>query len=125
MILPGLIAVSAPVVIGFGIDKYALGGLLAGVTVWCAHGDLHVERGWCLGQRQKSFEDGGFKTSTGEILEKGTPPHDAAVVGDTAGRPLQGHGGAILEHPRQARERYRARDRASPVNRPMRSSRLH
>ncbi|MEE2757174.1 MAG: sodium-translocating pyrophosphatase [Myxococcota bacterium] len=97
MVLPGMIAVIAPVAIGFGVDKYALGGLLAGVTVCGVLMAIFMSNaGGAWDNAKKSFEGGGFKTSTGEILEKGTPPHDAAVVGDTVGDPFKDTAGPSL-----------------------------
>ena len=97
MVLPGLIAVIAPVAIGFGVGKDALGGLLAGVTVCGVLMAIFMSNaGGAWDNAKKSFEGGGFKTSTGEILEKGTPPHDAAVVGDTVGDPFKDTAGPAL-----------------------------
>jgi len=96
MVLPGLIAVVAPVAVGF-YDKNALGGLLAGVTVCGVLMAIFMSNaGGAWDNAKKSFEDGGFKTSTGEILKKGTPPHDAAVVGDTVGDPFKDTAGPSL-----------------------------
>jgi K(+)-stimulated pyrophosphate-energized sodium pump len=96
MVLPGLIAVIAPVAAGF-YDKEALGGMLAGVTVCGVLMAIFMSNaGGAWDNAKKSFEDGGFKTSTGEILEKGTPAHDAAVVGDTVGDPFKDTAGPSL-----------------------------
>ena len=51
---PALLAVLTPVIIGFGINWAALGAFLAAVIlVGPAHGQLPVERGWRVGQRQE------------------------------------------------------------------------
>jgi K(+)-stimulated pyrophosphate-energized sodium pump len=97
MVLPGLIAVIAPVAVGFIFGKETLGGLLAGVTVCGVLMAIFMSNaGGAWDNAKKSFEGGGFKTSTGEILEKGTPPHDAAVVGDTVGDPFKDTAGPSL-----------------------------
>ncbi len=97
MVLPGLIAVVAPVAVGFIFGAETLGGLLAGVTVCGVLMAIFMSNaGGAWDNAKKSFEDGGFKTSTGEILEKGTPPHDAAVVGDTVGDPFKDTAGPSL-----------------------------
>jgi K(+)-stimulated pyrophosphate-energized sodium pump len=97
MVLPGLIAVIAPVAVGFIFGKETLGGLLAGVTVCGVLMAIFMSNaGGAWDNAKKSFEGGGFKTSTGEILLKGTPPHDAAVVGDTVGDPFKDTAGPSL-----------------------------
>lgn len=97
MILPGLIAVISPVLIGFGMGKEALGGLLAGVTVCGVLMAIFMSNsGGAWDNAKKSFEGEGFKNSKGEFIKKGTPTHDAAVVGDTVGDPFKDTAGPSL-----------------------------
>jgi K(+)-stimulated pyrophosphate-energized sodium pump len=97
MILPGLIAVISPVVIGGLLGKEALGGLLAGVTVCGVLMAIFMSNaGGAWDNAKKSFEGEGFKNSKGEYIKKGTPTHDAAVVGDTVGDPFKDTAGPSL-----------------------------
>ena len=94
MILPGLLAVITPVVIGF-ISKNMLGGLLAGVT---ASGVLmaifQANAGGAWDNAKKRIE-GGIEIN-GVTYKKGTDAHKAAVVGDTVGDPLKDTSGPSL-----------------------------
>lgn len=97
MIVPGLMAVVTPVVAGFVFGPQALGGLLAGVTVsGVAMAIFMSNAGGAWDNAKKSFEGGGFKMPDGEVLEKGTEPYDAAVVGDTVGDPFKDTAGPSL-----------------------------
>ena len=89
MIIPGLIAVAVPVVFGF-IDKYALGGLLAGVTatgVLMAIFQANAGGAW---DNAKKFVEGGA------LGGKGSDVHKATVVGDTVGDPFKDTSGPSL-----------------------------
>ncbi len=97
MVLPGLLAISSPVLVGFFGKAEMLGGLLAGVTVsGVALAIFMSNAGGAWDNAKKSFEGGGFTTSDGILLEKGTPAHDAAVVGDTVGDPFKDTAGPSL-----------------------------
>ncbi len=97
MVLPGLLAVSTPVLVGFLGKAEMLGGLLAGVTVsGVALAIFMSNAGGAWDNAKKSFEGGGFTTSDGILLEKGTDAHDAAVVGDTVGDPFKDTAGPSL-----------------------------
>jgi K(+)-stimulated pyrophosphate-energized sodium pump len=97
MILPGLLAVVSPVLIGGLLGKAALGGLLAGVTVTGVLMAIFMSNaGGAWDNAKKSFEGGGFKMSDGTIVEKGTAMHAAAVVGDTVGDPFKDTAGPSL-----------------------------
>ncbi len=97
MVAPGLLAVVTPVIFGFGLGAEALGGLLAGVTVTGVCMAIFMSNaGGAWDNAKKSFEGGGFKTSTGEILPKGSEAHNAAVVGDTVGDPFKDTAGPSL-----------------------------
>jgi len=89
MILPGLMAISVPVIVGF-IDKYMLGGLLAGVT---ATGVLMAifqsNAGGAWDNAKKYIEDGHHGG-------KGSDAHKAAVQGDTVGDPFKDTSGPSL-----------------------------
>jgi len=97
MVLPGLLAVSAPVIIGFmpGMGKEALGGLLAGVTVsGVLMAIFQANAGGAWDNAKKMFEAG--VEINGEMYYKKSEPHKAAVVGDTVGDPLKDTSGPSL-----------------------------
>ena len=97
MILPGLIAVVSPVVIGFGLSAEALGGLLAGVTVSGVCMAIFMSNaGGAWDNAKKSFEGGGYTMEDGVTHPKGSPAHNAAVVGDTVGDPFKDTAGPAL-----------------------------
>ncbi|MDX1531325.1 MAG: sodium-translocating pyrophosphatase, partial [Rhodothermales bacterium] len=80
MVLPGLLAVSVPVIIGF-ISKDMLGGLLVGVTVsGVLMAIFQSNAGGAWDNAKKHIEGGAFGG-------KGSDAHKAAVVGDTVGDP--------------------------------------
>jgi K(+)-stimulated pyrophosphate-energized sodium pump len=97
MIAPGLLAVTTPVVVGFFAGPETLGGLLAGVT---ASGVLMAifmsNAGGAWDNAKKSFEGGGYTMADGSHHDKGSPAHNAAVVGDTVGDPFKDTAGPSL-----------------------------
>jgi len=89
MVLPGLLAVVTPVVMGF-IDKHALGGMLAGVTVsGVLLAIFMANAGGAWDNAKKHIEGGHFGG-------KGSDAHKAAVVGDTVGDPFKDTAGPSL-----------------------------
>ncbi|OAV43866.1 sodium-translocating pyrophosphatase [Lewinella sp. 4G2] len=95
MVMPGLIAVITPVIIGFGGGAEMLGGLLAGVTsagVMMAIFQSNAGGAW--DNAKKMFEEGA--SVQGTIFHKGSEPHKAAVVGDTVGDPFKDTSGPSL-----------------------------
>ena len=101
MVLPGLLAVLAPVVVGFGF-KYitgngaeALGGLLAGVTVsGVLMAIFQANAGGAWDNAKKMIEEG--VEVDGTTHGKGSDAHKAAVVGDTVGDPFKDTAGPSL-----------------------------
>jgi K(+)-stimulated pyrophosphate-energized sodium pump len=94
MLLPGLMAVVIPVVIGF-IDKNMLGGLLVGVTVsGVLLAIFQANAGGAWDNAKKRIE--GDIVIDGETYGKGSDAHKAAVVGDTVGDPLKDTSGPSL-----------------------------
>jgi K(+)-stimulated pyrophosphate-energized sodium pump len=95
MVLPGLLAVAVPVVIGFGLGKEALGGLLAGVTVvGVLMAIFQANAGGAWDNAKKMFEAG--VDIDGTMHYKGSDAHKATVVGDTVGDPLKDTSGPSL-----------------------------
>ena len=94
MVLPGLLAIVTPVVIGF-ISKEMLAGLLAGVT---ASGVLMAifqsNAGGAWDNAKKLIESG--ITIDGKDYGKGSETHKASVVGDTVGDPFKDTSGPSL-----------------------------
>ena len=81
MVVPGLLAVSVPVIVGFSGGAEMLGGLLAGVTVTgVLMAIFQSNAGGAWDNAKKMFES-GFEVN-GEKYFKGSDPHKAAVVGD-------------------------------------------
>ena len=95
MVLPGLVAVISPVLIGFGGGAEMLGGLLAGVTV-CGvlMAIFQSNAGGAWDNAKKMFEEG--VTIQGDKHYKGSEAHKAAVVGDTVGDPFKDTSGPSL-----------------------------
>ena len=88
MVLPGILAISVPVVVGFLGGAEMLGGLLAGVTssgVLMAIFQSNAGGAW--DNAKKMIEEAG---------QKGTEAHKAAVVGDTVGDPFKDTSGPSL-----------------------------
>jgi len=89
MIVPGLMAVVVPVAVGF-VDKYMLGGLLAGVTVsGVLMAIFQSNAGGAWDNAKKYIEDGHYGG-------KGSEAHKAAVQGDTVGDPFKDTSGPSL-----------------------------
>lgn len=90
MILPGVIAVATPVLVGFLISPQALGGMLAGALLGCVLMALMMANaGGAWDNAKKYVEKGNFGG-------KGTDVHAATVVGDTVGDPFKDTSGPSM-----------------------------
>ncbi len=90
MILPGMIAILAPIVVGFVLGKEALGGLLAGATLTGVLLALMMANGGGAWDNAKKFIEAGH------LGGKGSAAHKAAVVGDTVGDPFKDTSGPSM-----------------------------
>src|SRR6476620_7206871 len=95
MMLPGAIALGAPLIIGFVFGPEVLGGFLAGATV-CGvlMGMFQNNAGGAWDNAKKSFEKGAV--INGETYYKGSEPHKASVTGDTVGDPFKDTSGPSM-----------------------------
>jgi K(+)-stimulated pyrophosphate-energized sodium pump len=95
MILPGVISVAVPVIVGLSMGPEALGGLLAGVTVsGVLFAIFQSNSGGSWDNAKKLIESG--LTYQGQHYGKGSDAHKASVVGDTVGDPLKDTSGPSL-----------------------------
>ncbi len=95
MVLPGLLAIISPVLVGFLGGPEMLGGLLAGVTVTgVLMAIFQSNAGGAWDNAKKMVEDG--VEIDGVKYGKGSEPHKAAVVGDTVGDPFKDTSGPSL-----------------------------
>jgi K(+)-stimulated pyrophosphate-energized sodium pump len=90
MILPGLTAVIAPVLVGRFLGIQALGGLLAGATLVGVLMALFMANAGGAWDNAKKYIEGGAHGG------KGSDPHKAAVVGDTVGDPFKDTSGPAM-----------------------------
>ena len=90
MILPGLLAVSTPVLVGFIGGAEMLGGVLAGVTVSGVMMALFMSNAGGAWDNAKKHIEGGAHGG------KGSDAHKAAVIGDTVGDPFKDTAGPSL-----------------------------
>ena len=90
MILPGSLAVLAPVVVGFLLGPKALGGMLGGALICCVTMALMMANSGGAWDNAKKYVE------QGNLGGKGSEVHKAAVVGDTVGDPLKDTSGPAM-----------------------------
>ena len=101
MVLPGVLAIVAPVAVGAILGAEALGGLLIGsIASGFLLAIMMANAGGAWDNAKKYIEAGAHGG-------KGSDPHAAAVVGEHGRRPVQGHVRAGPQHPDQAHEHGR------------------
>ena len=92
MVGPGVVAIAAPVIVGYVLGWDALGGLLAGSLVTGVLMALFMANaGGAWDNAKKAIEQGHIAGA-----EKGDSAHDAAVIGDTIGDPFKDTSGPSL-----------------------------
>ena len=92
MRMPGLVAISSPVIVGYVLGAAALGGMLAGALVTGVLMALFMANaGGAWDNAKKAIEQGHI-----EGASKGDATHDAAVIGDTIGDPFKDTSGPSL-----------------------------
>ena len=90
MILPGLIAIAAPILVGLFVGAHALGGMLAGsIIAGFLLAIFMANAGGAWDNAKKYIELGNFGG-------KGSDPHAAAVTGDTVGDPFKDTSGPAI-----------------------------
>ena len=90
MIVPGALAVLAPVIIGFGLGPKALGGMLGGALICCVMMALMMANAGGAWDNAKKYVE------KGNLGGKGSDVHKAAVVGDTVGDPMKDTSGPAM-----------------------------
>ncbi len=90
MVMPGSMAVLAPVIIGFTLGPKALGGMLAGALICCVMMALMMANAGGAWDNAKKYVE------KGNLGGKGSDVHKAAVVGDTVGDPLKDTSGPSM-----------------------------
>jgi len=90
MILPGLLAVITPLLVGFLIGPESLGGFLAGAT------STGVLMGIFMANTGASWDNAKKWIEEGNLGGKGTEIHAASIIGDTVGDPLKDTAGPSM-----------------------------
>ena len=95
MVLPGILAITTPVIVGFIFGPETLGGLLAGVTVCGVLMAIFQSNSGGAWDNAKKMIEEGIEVN-GQSYGKGSDAHKAAVVGDTVGDPFKDTSGPSL-----------------------------
>ena len=90
MVLPAVLAIAVPLVVGIGLGINALGGLLAGSLVTGVLLAIFMSNSGGAWDNAKKFIEGGNHGG------KGSPSHKASVVGDTVGDPFKDTAGPSI-----------------------------
>jgi K(+)-stimulated pyrophosphate-energized sodium pump len=90
MLLPGVIAVAVPPVVGFGLGPAALGGTLGGGLLGCVLLALTMANAGGAWDNAKKYVE------KGNLGGKGSAVHAAAVIGDTVGDPFKDTSGPSM-----------------------------
>ena len=93
MIVPAIVAIAFPVVCGFIFGAEFVGGILIGATISAIMLAIFTGNSGGAWDNAKKYIEAGGVEGTG----KGSPAHDAAVVGDTVGDPLKDTVGPSLD----------------------------
>ena len=92
MVGPGVVAITAPFIVGYALGWDALGGLLAGSLVTGVLMALFMANaGGAWDNAKKAIEQGHI-----DGAKKGDDAHEAAVIGDTIGDPFKDTSGPSL-----------------------------
>ncbi|MEZ7972959.1 MAG: sodium-translocating pyrophosphatase, partial [Pseudomonadales bacterium] len=90
MILPGIIAIAMPPVVGFTLGAQTLGGMLAGALLGCVLMALMMANAGGAWDNAKKYVE------KGNLGGKGSDVHEAVVVGDTVGDPFKDTSGPSM-----------------------------
>ena len=90
MVLPGALAILAPVIVGFGIGPEALGGMLGGALI------TGVMMALMMANAGGAWDNAKKHVEKGNLGGKGSDVHTAVVVGDTVGDPLKDTSGPSM-----------------------------
>jgi len=90
MIMPGVVAFTMPILMGFALGAEALGGMLMGATLTGVLLALFMSNGGGAWDNAKKYVEGG------KLGGKGSEAHHATVVGDTVGDPLKDTSGPAM-----------------------------
>ncbi|MGH2513030.1 MAG: sodium/proton-translocating pyrophosphatase, partial [Candidatus Limnocylindrales bacterium] len=97
MVLPGLVAVGTPIIVGVLLGYEAVAGLLmVGTIVGVMLATVLNNSGGAWDNAKKYIESGHLVDDTGAVQGKKTDAHAAAVVGDTVGDPFKDTAGPSL-----------------------------
>jgi len=90
MILPGIIAIGIPPLVGFGLGPEALGGTLGGALLTC------VLLALMMANAGGAWDNAKKHVEKGNLGGKGSDVHAATVVGDTVGDPFKDTSGPAM-----------------------------
>ncbi|MCF6355356.1 MAG: sodium-translocating pyrophosphatase [Candidatus Polarisedimenticolaceae bacterium] len=90
MVGPGLMAIIVPPVVGFGIGAHALGGMLGGALL------SGVLLALLMANAGGAWDNAKKYVEKGHLGGKGSPVHNACIVGDTVGDPFKDTSGPSL-----------------------------
>ncbi|MSQ32261.1 MAG: sodium-translocating pyrophosphatase [Dehalococcoidia bacterium] len=97
MILPGIVAIAMPIIVGVTLKAEAAGAfLMVGTISGLLLATVLNNSGGAWDNAKKFIESGGMKDENGNIVKKGSDIHAAAVVGDTIGDPFKDTAGPSL-----------------------------
>jgi K(+)-stimulated pyrophosphate-energized sodium pump len=97
MVLPGVVAVATPIIVGLLLGHEAVAGMLmVGTISGVLLATVLNNGGGAWDNAKKYIESGNLKDAAGNVLGKRTDAHAAAVVGDTVGDPFKDTAGPSL-----------------------------
>ena len=97
MIVPGLLVIVVPIVVGVWLKAEAVAAfLMVGTIAGILMATVLNNSGGAWDNAKKFIESGGLKDASGKVMGKRSEPHAAAVTGDTVGDPFKDTAGPAL-----------------------------